>query len=219
MGVGDAVIAAAENTVAEDAAGTQRDLPPLLLVDDVLPDSLAGGPARFVFRVDDGEDAVPLVALADFIAEKAERHGHGHGRRRDGPDDIFPAQASGEHHAAGDDAVDDGRAVVTLDVDDEDGDQHVQQQLAQLLGLVDLTTDIVQVHGKGQDKADLCQLGGLEGKAAQLVPGVVVGVACIVANGQRADGHIADEQGGEHHAPGDGNVDWPHLDEAPVIDV
>ena len=71
MGVGDAVIAAAENTVAEDAAGTQRDLPPLLLVDDVLPDSLAGGPARFVFRVDDGEDAVPLVALADLIAEKA----------------------------------------------------------------------------------------------------------------------------------------------------
>ena len=70
MGVGDAVIAAAENTVAEDAAGTQRDLPPLLLVDDVLPDSLAGGPARFVFRVDDGEDAVPLVALADLIAEK-----------------------------------------------------------------------------------------------------------------------------------------------------
>ena len=104
-------------------------------------------------------------------------------------------------------------------MDDGNGHQQMQQQLCQLLWLIDAAAHVVQVHGKGQDKADLCQLGGLEGKAAQLVPGVVVGVACIVANGQRADGHIADEQGGEHHAPGDGNVDWPHLDEAPVIDV
>ena len=146
-------------------------------------------------------------------------HGHGHGRRRDGPDDIFPAQASGEHHAAGDDAVDDGRAVVTLDVDDEDGDKHVQQQLAQLLGLVDLTTDIVQVHGKGQDKADLCQLRGLQGKAPQLVPGIVVGITRVIADGQRADAHIAQHQRGQHHAPGQGHVHRPHLHQAAVIDV
>lgn len=67
----------------------------------------------------------------------------------------------------------------------------MQQKLYQLLWLVDAAAHIVQVHGKGKDKADLCQLRGLEGKAAQLVPGVVVGVTGVEADGQRADGHIA----------------------------
>ena len=61
MGVGDAVIAAAENTVAEDAAGAQRNFAPLLLVDDVLPDSFAGGPARFVFRATAAAEMAPMI--------------------------------------------------------------------------------------------------------------------------------------------------------------
>ena len=42
VGVGDAEVAAAEEAVAEDAARADGDLAPLLLVDDVLPDRLAG---------------------------------------------------------------------------------------------------------------------------------------------------------------------------------
>ena len=45
---------------------------------------------------------------------------------------------------------------------------------------------VIEMHGKGQDKADLGKLGGLQGKAAQLVPAVVVGAARIVADGKRA---------------------------------
>ena len=41
----------------------------------------------------------------------------------------------------------------------------------------------------------------------------------VVADGQRADAHIADEQRGQHKAPRYGNVHRPHLDEAAVIDV
>ena len=41
-GVGDAVVAAAEEAIAEDAARADGDLAPLLLVDNVLPDRLAG---------------------------------------------------------------------------------------------------------------------------------------------------------------------------------
>ena len=46
VGIGHAVVPAAEQAVAEDAAGAQRDLAALLLVDDVLPHGLAGGPGR-----------------------------------------------------------------------------------------------------------------------------------------------------------------------------
>ena len=104
-------------------------------------------------------------------------------------------------------------------MDDEDGDGQMQQQLAQLLRLIDAPPHIVQVHRKGQDEADLGQLGGLQGEAAQLVPGVVVGVARIVADGQRADGHVPDEQRRQHQAPGQGHMHRPHLDEAAVVDV
>ena len=104
-------------------------------------------------------------------------------------------------------------------MDDEDGDGQMQQQLAQLLRLVDAPPHIVQVHRKGQDEADLGQLRGLQGEAAQLVPGVVVGVARIVANGQRADGHVPDEQRRQHQTPGQGHMHRPHFDEAAVVDV
>ena len=104
-------------------------------------------------------------------------------------------------------------------MDDGDGHQQVQQQLGQLLWLIDAAAHIVQVHGKGEDEADLCQLSGLEGKAAQLVPGVVIGITGVEADGQRADGHVADEQGGQHKAPCQGHMHRPHLDEAAVIDA
>lgn len=50
-------------------------------------------------------------------------------------------------------------------------------------------------------------------------PGIKDAIVGLGNAGRPFRSHIADEQGGEHHAPGDGNVDWPHLDEAPVIDV
>ena len=95
----------------------------------------------------------------------------------------------------------------------------MQQQLAQLLRLVEPGPHIVQVHGKGQDKADLGQLCGLQGKAPQLVPGIVVGITRVIADGQRADAHIAQHQRGQHHAPGQGHVHRPHLHQAAVIDI
>ena len=104
-------------------------------------------------------------------------------------------------------------------MDDGDGHQQVQQQLCQLLGLIDAAAHIVQMHGKGENEADLCQFGGLEGKAAQLVPGVVIGITGVEADGQRADGHVADEQGGQHKAPCQGHMHRPHLDEAAVVDA
>ena len=70
-------------------------------------------------------------------------------------------------------------------MDDSNGHQQVQQQLCQLFWLIDAAAHVVQVHGKGQDKADLCQLCGLKGKAAQFIPGVVVGITGVVADGQR----------------------------------
>ena len=161
VGVGHAVVAAAEHPVAKDAAAAQRDLAALLLVDDVLPDGLAGSPAGLVFGVHHGEDAVPLVALADLIAEKGEGRSHSRPCRRQRPDDIPPAQPRRKHHAAADDGVDDGRAVITLHMDDEDGGRQMEQQLAQLLRLVDAAPHIVQVHREGQDEADLGQLRGL----------------------------------------------------------
>ena len=93
----------------------------------------------------------------------------------------------------------------------------MQQKLYQLLWLVDAAAHIVQVHGKGQDKADLCQLCGLKGKAAQLVPGVVVGITGVVADGQRADGYVADDQRGQHQTPRQHNVHRPHLYKAAVV--
>ena len=75
------------------------------------------------------------------------------------------------------------------------------------------------MHGEGKDEAYLCQLGRLEGEAAQLVPGIVVGVARVVADGQRADGHIADDQRGQHEAPCEHHMDRPDIDEAAVVDV
>ena len=219
MGVGHAVITAAKQSIAKDAARTKRDLAALLLVDDVLPDGLAGGPAGFVIGIDDSKDTVPLVSLADLIAEKGERRRHSHCRGRDRPQDILPAQARRKHHAAADDGIDDGGAVVALNMDDEDGHCQMQQQLAQLLRLVEPGAHIVQVHGKSQDKADLGQLRGLQGKTSQLVPGIVVGIACVVADGQRADAHIAQHQRGQHHAPGQGYVHRPHLHQAAVIDI
>ena len=95
----------------------------------------------------------------------------------------------------------------------------MQQQLAQLLWLVEPGAHIVQVHGKSQDKADLGQLCGLQGKTSQLVPGIVVGITRVVADGQRADAHIAQHQRGQHHAPGQGHVHRPHLHQAAVIDI
>ena len=75
------------------------------------------------------------------------------------------------------------------------------------------------MHGKGEDETDLCQLRGLEGEAAQLVPGVVIGITGVEADGQRANGHVADEQGGQHKAPCQGHVHRPHLHQAAVIDI
>ena len=95
----------------------------------------------------------------------------------------------------------------------------MEQQLAQLFRLVEAAADIVQMHGEGKDEAYLCQLGRLEGEAAQLVPGIVVGVARVVANGQRADGHVADDQRGQHEAPCEHHMDGPDIDEAAVVDV
>ena len=161
MGVRHTVITAAKQPVAKDASRTKRDLAALLLVDDVLPDGFAGGPAGLVIGIDDGKDAVPLVSLANLVAEKGERRRHGHCRRRDCPQDILPAQARRKHHAAADDGIDDGGAVIALNMDDEDGHGQMQQQLAQFLWLVEPGAHIVQVHGKGQDKADLGQLRGL----------------------------------------------------------
>lgn len=82
-------------------------------------------------------------------------------------------------------------------MDDADRHEEMEQQLAQLFRLVEAAADIVQMHGEGKDEAYLCQLGRLEGEAAQFVPGIVVGVARVVADGQRADGHIADDQRGQ----------------------
>ena len=95
----------------------------------------------------------------------------------------------------------------------------MEQQLAQLFRLVEAAADIVQMHGKGKDEAYLCQLGRLEGEAAQLVPGIVVGVARVVADGQRAEGHVADDQRGQHEAPCEHHMDGPDIDEAAVVDV
>ena len=72
MGIGHAVIPPAEQAVAEDAAGADGDLAALLLVDDVLPGGFVGCPAGGILRVDNGQNAVPLVALADLIAEKGK---------------------------------------------------------------------------------------------------------------------------------------------------
>ena len=102
-----------------------------------------------------------MVALADLIAEKGEGRSHSRPCRRQRPDDILPAQPRRKHHAAADDGVDDGRAVIPLHMDDEDGDRQMEQQLAQLLRLVDAAPHIVQVHREGQDEADLGQLRGL----------------------------------------------------------
>ena len=78
----------------------------------------------------------------------------------------------------------------------------MEQQLAQLFRRIEAAADIVQMHGEGKDEAYLCQLGRLEGEAAQFVPGIVVGVARVVADGQRADGHIADDRCARlHHGP------------------
>ena len=217
MGIGHAVVPAAEQAVAEDAAGADGDLAALLLVDDVLPYRLAGGPTGGVFRVQHRQNAVPLVALADLIAEKGKGHRHGSARRRKGCKDILPAQPRRKHHAAADDAVDDGRTVIALHMDDGNGHQQMQQQLCQLFWLVDAAAHVVQVHGKGQDKADLCQLCGLKGKAAQFIPGVVVGITGVVADGQRADGHVADDQRGQHQTPRQHNVHRPHLYKAAVV--
>ena len=95
----------------------------------------------------------------------------------------------------------------------------MEQQLAQLFRLVEAAADIVQMHGEGEDEAYLCQLGRLEGEAAQLVPGIVVGVARVVADGQRAEGHVADDQRGQHEAPCEHHMDGPDIDEAAVVDV
>ena len=95
----------------------------------------------------------------------------------------------------------------------------MEQQLAQLFRLVEAAADIVQMHGEGKDEAYLCQLGRLEGEAAQLVPGIVVGVARVVADGQRAEGHVADDQRGQHEAPCEHHMDGPDVDEAAVVDV
>ena len=84
-------------------------------------------PSRGVLRVDDGQNAVPLVALADLITEKGEGSGHCGSGGCNGSDDILPAQARRKHHAAADDAVDDGGAVIALNMDDGDGHQQVQQ--------------------------------------------------------------------------------------------
>ena len=102
-------------------------------------------------------------------------------------------------------------------MDDSNGHQQVQQQLCQLFWLIDAAAHVVQVHGKGQDKADLCQLCGLKGKAAQFIPGVVVGITGVVADGQRADGHVADDQRGQHKTPRQHNVHRPHLYKAAVV--
>ena len=102
-------------------------------------------------------------------------------------------------------------------MDDGNGHQQVQQQLCQLLWLVDAAAHVVQVHGKGQNKADLCQLCGLKGKAAKLVPRVVVGITGVVADGQWADGYVADDQCGQHQTPRQGNMHRPHLYKAAVV--
>ena len=217
MGVGDAVVFPAEHPVAEDAARAQGHLAPVLLVDDVFPHVLAGGPAGGVLGVDDREDAVPLVALANAVAQEHKGRRHRRDARRQGPHDILPAQPGGEHHAAPDDTVNDGCAVVALDVDKQDGRKEMRQQFEQLLGLVDAAADVVQVHGKGQDKADFGQLGGLEGEASQPVPGIVVGVAGVVADGQRPQRQVMDEQRGQHQPPGERHMERPHLDQAAVI--
>ena len=104
-------------------------------------------------------------------------------------------------------------------MDDGNGHQQVQQQLGQFLGLIDVAAHVVQMHGKGEDEADLGQLCGLEGKAAQLVPGVVVGITGVVADGERADRNVADEQGGQNQAPGQHHMHRPHLDKAAVVDA
>ena len=217
VGVGHAVVFPAEHPVAEDASRAQGHLAPVLLVDDVAPHIFAGGPAGGVLGVDDRQDAVPLIALADAVAQEQEGRRHRRNGRRQGRHDILPAQPGGEHHAAANDAVDDGGAVVALDVDQQDRRHQVRQQLGQLPGLVDPAADIVQVHGKGQDKADLGQLGGLEGEASQPVPGIVVGVAGVVADGQRPQSQVVDEQGGQHQPPGERHMEGPHLDQAAVV--
>ena len=62
----------------------------------------------------------------------------------------------------------------------------MRHDLGKLGGLVHMIPGVIEMHGKGQDKADLGKLGGLQSKAAQLVPAVVVGAARIVADGKRA---------------------------------
>ena len=219
VGVRHAVIAAIEQAVAKYPTRAQRNFAALLLVDDIFPNGLTGSPAGFVLRVDDRKDTVPLIALADGVAEEGKGHCDCCTGGGDCAEDVLPADASRKHHTAADDAINNCRAIVALHMNDSNRCQQVQQKLAQFLRLVYLAPDVVQVHREGQNKAYLRKFGRLKREAAQFVPRVVIGIACVVADGDGADGDVPDEQSRQDQTPRHRHMHRPDLDEAAIVDV
>ena len=73
------------------------------------------------------------------------------------------------------------------------------------------------MESQRQDKTDLGQLRRLEGHAAHPVPAVVGGAAGVKADGEHAEVHVVEKQGGQHQPPGHHGMQWPGAGQGAVI--
>ena len=93
-------------------------------------------------------------------------------------------QSAGKQHDGSDAQKDQRGAVVALNVDGRHRQQNMHQKPQQVERAVDFAPHPFQMPGKGQHKADLGQLRGLEGHAAHTVPAVIGGAARVITDGQ-----------------------------------
>ena len=206
LGVDDRIVVVGEKAPPEDLPRADGRHAAQLLAGDV----------RVLVGIEQGHDAVYLIAL-ERVGEKADDEGKPRDPQGDGREDVFPGEPRREEHHAADGAEDDGGAVVALDVHHRHGGQDVGQQLCQRFWLVDVLAHIVQMHGEGEDEADLCKLGGLQAQGAKADPAVVVGAFGVPAEGQRADAQMG--EGEQHQRPGAHHVHRPDAGQTAVVDA
>ena len=93
----------------------------------------------------------------------------------------------------------------------------VQQEQQQIFRLIDLAAHVAQMQRQCQNKADFCQLGGLERHAADAVPAVIGGAARVVPDRDKSRIDVVQKQGGQHQPPGHHGMQRPGPGQRVVI--
>ena len=207
-GVGHKDVLPGEQPLPRQPAGANGHGPLVLLVGNVRQ--------RGVIGSEHGQDALELVALQNAGPQCQQRRAADHTRRQAARHQPVGQPARVEHDQP-DAQKHQRRAVVTLHMNGRRRQRNVQKKQQQIFGAVHLPAHPAQMQRQRQNKADFCQLGGLEGHAAHPVPAVVGRAARVIANRDQAGVDVVQKQRRQHQPPRHNTVQRPRPGQRMVI--